>query len=220
MPRPTSTTTWADWHYYSVPYRLTQQLIEVRLAVRTVELFHKGRRVAAHPRSRIKGGFTTDPAHRPKAHEKHLDWSPGRLISWAGTVGVQCALAVSRILDRKKRRRRAQSPSTTTSEGKPTTRPGRCPLPETTGWIGWPPAIWGTRSCGGSSATTTTSSSRWSSRWARCCAYLGGTREYAAHWVTCSGRLPRAVSKSAWIKVCDSMPTASKKSCSMVAASF
>ena len=91
----------ADWHYYSVPYRLTQQLLEVRLAVRTVELFHKGRRVAIHPRSRIKGGFTTDPAHRPKAHEKHLDRSPGRLVSWAGTVGVQCAQAVTRILDSK-----------------------------------------------------------------------------------------------------------------------
>ena len=25
-----------DWHYYSVPYQLTQQLIEVRLAERTV----------------------------------------------------------------------------------------------------------------------------------------------------------------------------------------
>ena len=91
----------ADWHYYSVPYRLTQHLLEVRLAVRTVELFHKGRRVAIHPRSRIKGGFTTDPAHRPTAHEKHLDWSPGRLVSWAGTVGVQCAQAVTRILDSK-----------------------------------------------------------------------------------------------------------------------
>ena len=91
----------ADWHYYSVPYQLTQQPIEVRLSARTVELFHKGRRVAAHPRSRVKGGFTTDPAHRPKAHEKHLDWSPGRLIDWAGTVGVQCAQAVARILDSK-----------------------------------------------------------------------------------------------------------------------
>ena len=48
-----------------------------------------------------QGGFTTDPAHRPKAHEKHLDWSPGRLVSWAGTVGVQCAQAVTRILDSK-----------------------------------------------------------------------------------------------------------------------
>ena len=91
----------ADWHYYSVPYQLTQQLIEVRLAERTVELFHNGRRVAAHGRSRVKGGFTTDPAHRPKAHEKHLDWSPGRLIDWGRTVGPQCAQAVTHLLDHK-----------------------------------------------------------------------------------------------------------------------
>ena len=30
----------AHWHYYSVPYQFTPQLIEVRLSVRTVELFH------------------------------------------------------------------------------------------------------------------------------------------------------------------------------------
>ncbi len=90
-----------DWHYYSVPYRLTQQLIEVRLSARTVELFHKGRRIAAHARSRVKGGFTTDPAHRPKAHEKHLDWTPSRLINWARDIGPQCAQAVTHILENK-----------------------------------------------------------------------------------------------------------------------
>jgi transposase len=90
-----------DWHYYSVPYQLTQQLIEVRLSVRTVEFFHKGRRIAAHARSRVKGGFTTDPAHRPKAHEKHLDWTPSRLIRWARTIGPQCGQAVTHILESK-----------------------------------------------------------------------------------------------------------------------
>ena len=90
-----------DWHNYSVPYQLTQQRIEVRLAARTVELFHQGRRVAAHPRSRAKGGFTTDPAHRPKAHEKHLDWTPGRLIHWAREIGPQCDQAVTHILESK-----------------------------------------------------------------------------------------------------------------------
>ena len=90
-----------DWHCYSVPYQLTQQTIEVRLSARTVELFHKGRRVAAHRRSRVKGGFTTDPAHRPKAHAKHLNWSPGRLIDWARTVGPQCAQVVSHIFAHK-----------------------------------------------------------------------------------------------------------------------
>ena len=69
-----------DWHCYSVPYSLTQQQVEVRLSARTVEIFHKGRRVAAHARSRARHGFTTDPAHRPKSHQKHLAWTPSRLI--------------------------------------------------------------------------------------------------------------------------------------------
>jgi transposase len=90
-----------DWHFYSVPYTLTGQEVEVRLAAHTVELYHRGRRVAAHQRSRVRGGFTTDPAHRPKAHQKHLEWSPGRLVAWAASVGPQCGAAARAILERK-----------------------------------------------------------------------------------------------------------------------
>ena len=90
-----------DWHCYSVPYSLTQQQVEVRLSARTVEIFHKGRRVAAQARSRARHGFTTDPAHRPKSHQKHLAWTPSRLIDWARTIGPQCSQAVSDILQRK-----------------------------------------------------------------------------------------------------------------------
>ena len=54
-----------DYHAYSVPYALTQKKIEVRLCAHTVELFHKGRRVAAHARSRVRGGHTTEPSHPP-----------------------------------------------------------------------------------------------------------------------------------------------------------
>ena len=80
-----------DWHCYSVPYSLTQQQVEVRLSARTVEIFHKGRRVAAHARSRARHGFTTDPAHRPKSHQKHLAWTPSRLIDWARTITTPSA---------------------------------------------------------------------------------------------------------------------------------
>jgi len=90
-----------DWHLYSVPYPLVHREVEVRLTARTVELFHQGRRVAAHPRSAVRGAFTTDPAHRPKAHQQHLDWTPSRLIDWAGTVGPYCAQAVTHILETK-----------------------------------------------------------------------------------------------------------------------
>ena len=91
-----------DWHNYSVPYRLTNQLVEVRLTARTVEIFYRSQRVALHPRSQQRGGFTTDPAHRPKSHQAHLDWTPTRLIAWAQKeVGPQCAAAVAYILEHK-----------------------------------------------------------------------------------------------------------------------
>jgi len=90
-----------DWHAYSVPYALTQQVVEVRLSARTVELFHQGRRVALHARSFQRGGFTTDPAHRPKAHQHHLTWTPSRLIDWGKTVGPYTGQAVQALLESK-----------------------------------------------------------------------------------------------------------------------
>ena len=91
-----------DWHNYSVPYPLTHQSVEVRLTARTVEIFHRSQRVALHPRSAQRGGFTTDAAHRPKSHQRHLEWTPTRLIVWAqNQVGPQCAAVVSHILENK-----------------------------------------------------------------------------------------------------------------------
>jgi len=53
----------------------------------TVEIFHNGQRVTLHPRWPHRGQYTADPAHRPKAHQKYLEWTPSRLIEWAQTVG-------------------------------------------------------------------------------------------------------------------------------------
>ena len=90
-----------DWHAYSVPYTLARQTVEVRLSARTVEIFHQGRRVALHARSFQRGDFTTDPAHRPKSHQHHLDWSPGRLIDWGKTIGPHTGQAVRALLASK-----------------------------------------------------------------------------------------------------------------------
>ena len=91
-----------EWHMYSVPYRLVHQPVEVRLTTRMVEIFHQGRRVALHPRSAERGGATTDPAHRPKSHQRHLEWTPGRLIHWAQQdVGAYGSQVVRRILESK-----------------------------------------------------------------------------------------------------------------------
>jgi transposase len=86
-------------HYYSVPFDLKGQKVEVRLTARTVEALHKGQRVASHARDDRKGRHTTDPTHMPKAHREHLDWSPSRIIRWAGKIGPHCAAAAEQIIE-------------------------------------------------------------------------------------------------------------------------
>jgi transposase len=85
-------------HYYSVPYHLLHELVDARRTATTVEVFHRGQRVAAHVRHDLRGRHTTDPAHMPKAHRAHLEWSPSRLIDWARTIGPQTAALVGAIL--------------------------------------------------------------------------------------------------------------------------
>jgi transposase len=87
-----------DHHYYSVPHTLLHERLEARITATSVELFHRGQRVAAHPRSFVRGTPTTAPAHMPKAHQAHAEWSPSRFIRWATTIGPQTAALVAAIL--------------------------------------------------------------------------------------------------------------------------
>lgn len=86
-------------HYYSVPYELKGQQLDVRVSARTIEALHHGRRVAAHPRDDRKGQHSTETAHMPRAHREYLAWTPSRILHWAGTIGPHCAQAVQQIID-------------------------------------------------------------------------------------------------------------------------
>jgi transposase len=88
----------ADRHWYSVPYQLAGQKVDVRLTATTVEAFHRGRRVASHLRGGRPYRFTTDPAHMPAAHRAHREWSPGRLVRWGRSVGPKTAELVEGVL--------------------------------------------------------------------------------------------------------------------------
>jgi transposase len=90
-----------DNHFYSVPYSLIHQQLEVRLTEHTVELFHDGKRVAAHRRSHQPGKFTTLDEHRPKAHQRYLEWTPSRIVEWARKIGPKCGQLVEHILASK-----------------------------------------------------------------------------------------------------------------------
>jgi transposase len=90
-----------DFHYYSVPYILTGQVVEVRSTLTTVEIFHRGERVASHVRSHRHYKATTVNEHRPKSHQQHLAWPPSRLLHWAQSVGPSTAQLFKAILESK-----------------------------------------------------------------------------------------------------------------------
>jgi transposase len=115
-PLPATPYTYAEWkkarvnidyhveverHYYSVPHRLLRRQVDVRLTASSVEILHGGKRVAAHVRSARVGGFTTESGHRPKSHQKHVEWSPDRLVRWGQGIGSSTGALVQRILERK-----------------------------------------------------------------------------------------------------------------------
>ncbi len=87
-----------DHHYYSVPYQLAREQVDVRLSATTVEIFRRGRRVASHLRSRVRGGHTTAPEHMPESHRRHLEWTPTRIVSWAEGTGPKTAALVTAVM--------------------------------------------------------------------------------------------------------------------------
>jgi transposase len=87
-----------DRHYYSVPYQLAHEQVEVRATESTIEVIHRHRRVASHRRSYRRGQHTTDPAHMPSAHRRHAEWTPSRIVAWAETIGTNTAELAVHIL--------------------------------------------------------------------------------------------------------------------------
>jgi transposase len=88
-------------HYYSAPYLLLQQLVELRYTESTVEILHEGKRVALHRRGYERGRHTTIAEHLPHGHQEHLKWSADRLLEWARTVGPMAQALCDRILQSK-----------------------------------------------------------------------------------------------------------------------
>ncbi|MGH8471286.1 MAG: IS21 family transposase [Gammaproteobacteria bacterium] len=85
-------------NYYSVPYSLVHEEVEARFTASIVEVYFKGRRIASHPRLHGRGQPSTDPAHMPRAHRAHAEWSASRLIHWAAKNGLATAGVVAEIL--------------------------------------------------------------------------------------------------------------------------
>jgi transposase len=112
-PLPGERFTYAEWkkarvhidyhvevegHYYSVPYQLVSQQLDVRVSAQTVECFAKGKRVSSHLRSLSRGAHTTQSGHMPRPHREYAEWTPERLVRWARESGPSVGGLIERVM--------------------------------------------------------------------------------------------------------------------------
>ncbi len=107
---------YAEWHlarvgidyhveiagfYYSVPHALIREQVDTRATARTVEVFHRGRRVAAHARRYGGTRHGTDPDHMPSAHRRYAEWNPDRFARQARGIGPHTEALILAVLSRR-----------------------------------------------------------------------------------------------------------------------
>ncbi len=115
-PLPTAPYVYAEWkqckagldyhvevakHYYSVPHALLREELWARITARTVELFHRGNRVAVHVRSSSNRKHTTVREHMPSSHRRYADWTPERIQGRANEIGPKTSALIEIILREK-----------------------------------------------------------------------------------------------------------------------
>jgi len=115
-PLPTTPYVYAEWkqckvgldyhvevekHYYSAPHVLLREALWARITARTVELFHRGNRVAVHVRSSSNRKHTTVREHMPSSHRRYADWTPQRIQGRANEIGPKTSALIEIILREK-----------------------------------------------------------------------------------------------------------------------
>lgn len=91
----------AHEHYYSVPYQFARTEVDVRITARTVEVFAKGKRIAAHPRKSSNRKYTTLPEHMASSHRRFADWTIDRIRRDAALIGQATSALCELILEHK-----------------------------------------------------------------------------------------------------------------------
>lgn len=82
--------------YYSVPYALIGEQLEVRIGARLVEIFRAGVSVAAHVRVERPYQRRTIEAHRPPEHRAYLALGFDQLLNQAQRIGPNTAAVLTK----------------------------------------------------------------------------------------------------------------------------
>ncbi|MDQ2801660.1 MAG: IS21 family transposase [Pseudomonadota bacterium] len=86
---------------YSVPHALIREQVDTRATARTIEVFHRGKRVAAHARRYGGPRHGTQPEHMPSAHRRYAEWTPERMQRQARGIGPNTEGLIIAVLARR-----------------------------------------------------------------------------------------------------------------------
>jgi len=87
--------------YYSAPYTLIGETVDISYTYTVIEIYHKGTRVASHMRVHQRGAFVTDPAHMPHEHRNFLEWTPERIKLWGEKIGAHTRMLMEAIMEHR-----------------------------------------------------------------------------------------------------------------------
>ena len=94
-----------DWHQYSVPFAYIGKQVMVTYDTDTVEIFCQHKRIALHPRSYKRHGYTTITEHMPQGHQLYQEqkgWDAEYFLSQAEKVGSSTTLYIQAMLSSKR----------------------------------------------------------------------------------------------------------------------
>jgi len=89
-------------HYYSVPHQLLKQKLWARITARTIEVYFKEQRVAAHQRTSGNRQHSTHKDHMPANHRFKADWTPERIRRQASRIGPNTEAFVEVIMRQRR----------------------------------------------------------------------------------------------------------------------
>jgi transposase len=119
---------YAEWHlarvgidyhvevqgfFYSVPHALIREQVDTRATARTIEVFHRGKRVAPHARRYGGPRHGTQPEHMPSAHRRGAcpraglrpdpwaEWTPARFQRQARDIGPNTEALIIAVMARR-----------------------------------------------------------------------------------------------------------------------
>lgn len=95
-----------DQHLYSVPHHLVGEKLSLHAKDQLIEIYFHHQRVCSHARKYCPG-TTTVAGHMPVKHEKHQQWTAGRLMNWAKDLGDDVLIWVKTQLKQKQHEQQA-----------------------------------------------------------------------------------------------------------------